>query len=635
MNHLQTAIRHLLQESRQDGRIWGSILLAAGLLHLPNIVACFLPSFDWSMVKLWLFSLALTLGGCALGLRVRTMLWMVTPLILLVPACLACLLSIQSLPTTFLFLALLETNQSELSTFKGQALYAGGGTLLLTALYLWMVGKRVPATFRLGPAGRTLILGGLLLPAAYDLVAFGGVASVASLQQRCLSTFPCSTIYGACEALELRARVQDRQQLLQTTTVEQEPAFRDDTQRQVHMLVIGESATKSCFGLYGYERETTPLLEHTAGLMPFQDVTSAATVTLLAVPSMITSSQPGKVLEATRQTSLLTAYRKAGFRVYWLSAQRKHGTFDTLTSLFSEDANEAVFKGGKFDTYGAGAYEGTSDASLLPLVTGVLKRNEPKVLFVLHTIGSHGPYPSRYSSKLARFPADKEAVMGALMRISSGITNDPNDLKLAQDSYDNTICATDFLLANLIHILKGTQASSWFCYVSDHGENTSTALLNKFMHGMITRQVVEVPMLMWVSPQYEQSHPAKTQALRSHLATPISATSTYYTLLDMGGLSCADFKAEWSTASARFSPGPRLVCDSNGKVIDYDERFPPLKSAASSPKHLPPSPPGTAFSKSVRNVSFHLPTRISPPSAECPPSFLSFYDSTERPPRRW
>lgn len=355
------------------------------------------------------------------------------------------------------------------------------------------------------------------------------------------------------------------------------------------MLVIGESATKSCFSLYGYERETTPLLQHTDGLMPFRDVSAAATVTLLAVPSMLTSSPPGKVLEATQQPSILTAYHKAGFRVYWLSAQKKHGTFDTLTSLFSADADESVFKGGKFDTYGAGAYESATDASLLPLVTNVLKRNEPKVLFVLHTIGSHGPYPWRYSDKLARFPADKHAVMDALLRISGGITHNPADLQLAQNSYDNTICATDFLLANLIHILKATQASSWFCYISDHGENTSKALLNKFMHGMITRQVVEVPMLMWVSPQYAQKHPAKTDALRSHLDTPFSATCTYHTLLDMGGLSCTDSKPEWSAASAHFSPGPRLVCDSTCKVTDYDQRFPPLKSAATPPKQTKPS----------------------------------------------
>ncbi len=241
-----------------------------------------------------------------------------------------------------------------------------------------------------------------------------------------------------------------------------------------------------------------------------------------------------------------------------------------------------MFKGGKFDADGVGAYAGATDASLLPLVRDILQRQEPKVLFVLHTIGSHGPYPLRYSSSLARFPAETQATMDALVRISSGTTFDPQDLELAQNAYDNTICATDFLLANLINDLKQIKASSWMCYISDHGENTSKALLGKFMHGTVTRQVVEVPMIMWVSPQYEQAHASKVSALKANLNTPFSASCTFHTLLDMGGLSCPDFKKEWSTASPHFSPGVRLVCDSSGNIRDYDKTF-ARKEAAQVP----------------------------------------------------
>lgn len=590
MKLFQRLFLRVRQEIRNDGSLWLTLLLATTLLLLPNVAAMFIPSFSWPSLRLWLFSLSLLLALGTLGLRVRTLLWLTSPLLILVPACVVCLLSIQNLPTTFLMLALLETNQAELATFKAQALYTAMGTLALAALYLWLVKTRVPATSRLGPVARVFLMACLVLPSAYDFLKYGAVVSVASFKQRCLSTFPCSTFYAGYEALALRARVQERKNLVKTTSVQQNLAFKNDPQRQVHMLVIGESATRSCFSLYGYERPTTPLLERTAGLLPFRDVTSAATVTLVAVPSMITSAPPGKVLEATRQASLLTAYRKAGFRVYWLSSQRKHGTFDTLNSLFSEDADESVFKGGKFDTYGSGAYDSASDTSLLPLVTNILNRKEPRVLFVLHTIGSHGPYPARYSDRLARFPADRQAIMDAMLRIYSGVAQSPRDLQLVQDSYDNTIFATDFLLANLIHLLKGAQASSWFCYVSDHGENTSKALLNKFMHGLVSRQVVEIPMLMWLSPDYAQHHPQKAAALRANLDTPMSATSIYHTLLDMGGLTCADFKAEQSAAAMQFSPGPRLVCDSRGKITDYDRTFPPLKSAPPTAKHAQATP---------------------------------------------
>ncbi|MDI1312836.1 phosphoethanolamine transferase [Prosthecobacter sp.] len=567
-----------LNEFTQTSRVWFSVFLALNLINLPNLVAC----CYWLPASQWLFSLVLPLLACAFGMRVRLMLWLAIPFILLVPACLACLLSIQNLPSTFLILALLETNQAELSAFQAPVIMTGLGTLLLLALYVVFVKSRVPADYRLGLVGRLLVFFTLLVPAVWDLTFYGQIVSVGAIKERFLSTFPSSTLYYGYEALSIRSRVQNRQDLLQQLTVSQEPEFRNDPHRQVHMMVIGESAAKSCFSLYGYERETTPLLEKTPGLLPFREVASTATVTLVAVPTLLTSSPAGKVIEATRQPSTLSAYKKAGFRVYWLSAQKKHGTFDTLTSIFSTDADEAVFLGGKIDLEGKGIYDAT-DASLLPLVRGILQRNEPKVLFVLHTIGSHGPYPARYAQEQTRFPAPKEAVTLALQRIRSGMAGDPQDLELVQNSYDNTICTTDFLLSSLISDLKQIQASSWLCYISDHGENTSKARLGKFMHGMVSRQVIEVPMLMWVSPLYEQAHAGKMAGLKAHLNTPFSATCTFHTLLDMGGLSCPDFKPEWSAASPRFAPGPRLVCDPKGTVIDYDQRFPARQDVSQVP----------------------------------------------------
>jgi glucan phosphoethanolaminetransferase (alkaline phosphatase superfamily) len=566
-----------------DSSVWLSVFLAVNLINLPNLACCFTPCFTWLGLKLWIFSIALTLLACVFGLRVRLMLWLAVPMVLLVPACLASLFSIQNLPTTFLILALLETNQTEMSALQVQVIFAGIGTLILGMLYVWFVKTRVPASLRLGTLGRVLVVLSLLSPICYDLVSRGHVVGLASIKQRLLSTFPSSTFYGAYEAFDIRGRVQNRKDLAENLAFTQEQAFRDETNRQVHMLVIGESATKSCFGLYGYERLTTPMLEHTPGVLTFRDVSCTAPCTLIAVPSLLTAAPPGKLLEATRQASILTAYKKAGFRVYWLSAQKKHGTYDTLTSIFSADADEDCFISGKFDNEGRGAYHTALDANLIPEVRRLLKRNEPKVLFVLHTIGSHGPYAMRYPRQLARFPADQQKANDALFRISIGAASTPEEVELVQNTYDNTICATDFLLANLINDLKQIKASTWLYYVSDHGENTATARFGKFMHGMITRQVVEVPMLMWLSPAYEQAHADKVAALKANLNTPFSASCTFHTLLDMGGLSCPDFKKEWSTASHHFSPGPRMVCDANGNILDYDKKFPPLQAASKVP----------------------------------------------------
>jgi glucan phosphoethanolaminetransferase (alkaline phosphatase superfamily) len=557
----------------KNGSAWVSVFLAIVLVTLPNLVASFVPCYTWWGLQLWIFGISLILLPCVFGLPLRFMLWLALPLALLVPASLACLFSIKSFPSSFLMLAALETNQMELAALQVPVLLAAVGTLVLPCLYAWYVKKRIPEGLRLGTVGRVLVLASLLAPVCSDWTSQGQEVTLARVKQRLFATFPTATFCCAYEAFEIRGRIQSRKDLADGIAVTQEKEFKDETNRQVHMLVIGESATKSCFGLYGYDRQTTPLLEHTDGLMKFGDVSCTATVTLIAVPSLLTAAPPGRLIEASRQASILTAYKKAGFKVYWISAQKKHGTYDTLTSIFSADADEDTFMSGKFDYMARGSYPTAHDSGMLPLVREIIQRNEPKVLFVHHTIGSHGPYPVRYPPELARFPADTKSVMDALFRISLGTSSDPQDMELAQNSYDNTIFATDYLLANLIHELKKARASSWLYYVSDHGENTSTARFGKFMHGTITRQVVEVPMLMWVSPLYEQAHAGRVASLKSHLNTPFSASSTFHTLLDMGGLSCVDFKEEWSAASPGFVPGPRHVCNPSGLVFDYDEYF--------------------------------------------------------------
>ena len=566
----------------RDSSAWLSVFLAVNLINLPNFIAAFMPVYNWAVMQLWFLGFALILLPCVLGMRVRFMLWLASPFVLLVPACLISLYALLSLPSTFLLLALIESNQSELAAFQAYIIYAAAGMLLLAVLYVWIVHKRVPAQLRLGLVGRSLILVALLYTPAIDMLSGRPAACMAHIKQSFMTAFPYSTLCCAYEAFGIRTQVRDRQDLTEHLPVTQEPAFLNDSERQVHMLVIGESASKSCFGLYGYDRPTTPLLEKTPGLIPFRDVSSTATITLLAVPAMLTAAPPGQVIEATRRASILSAYKKAGFRIYWLSAQKKHGTFDTLTSIFSAEADEAVFQGGKFDAAGKGSYEDSCDADLLPLVHDILQRKEPKVLFVLHTIGSHGPYPVRYSPEMARFPADKGKVMNALLRFLSGIALRPEDIELLQNSYDNTICATDSLLDTLINELKQTQASSWLCYLSDHGENTSKAVFGKFMHGIMAPQVVEIPMLMWLSPLYKQGHPDKASALEANQNTSFSASCTFHTILDMGGLSCPDFKQDWSAASSHFSPGPRSVYSPRVGPVDYDKEFPARKEASRS-----------------------------------------------------
>lgn len=554
-----------------------SVLLAVVLLMLPNLFAAFLPFFSFTGLGLWAFGLGVPLALMSLGLPVRTILWLASPLLLIGPATCLYLKETTTLPSTFLFLAMQETDKSEMFVFMAQGLAASLMTLAIVAVFVWLMLKRIPKGYRFPVSLRWLVLFFLAVPVVKDLVTSGPRYAALAASQRFLTTYPFSTANAVREAFDIRSQVHGRNDLMSKMEVKQAEPEIPSKQNEIHMLVVGESARRDSFGLYGYERETTPLLKRTPGVMAFQDVTAMATMTLLAVPSILTPTPPGNILATTREPSVLTAYRKAGFKVYWLSTQRKHGTYDTLTSIFSEDADESEFLGGIFDATGRGAYSGKKDIHLLPVVEKILARNESRVLLVLHTMGSHGPYGVRYPKSQEAFKSKQTGVLDITSEMALRESDKPEDLQQLTNAYDNTIFSTDFLLANLIHLLNGKNSRSWFCYLSDHGENGADVQTARFMHGVMTPDVLKVPMVMWLSEEYRRCHPAKAEALQANVSKPFSATCTYHTLLDLGGLSASNLRPEWSAAAKDFKPGPRTLYGNAGNnVIDYDKEVAPM-----------------------------------------------------------
>lgn len=565
---------HELQSQR---RSIFSVLLAVVLLMLPNLFAVFLPFFSFTGLGLWAFGLGVPLALMSLGIPVRTILWLASPLLLIGPATCLYLKETTTLPSTFLFLAMQETDKSEMSVFMAQGLAASLMTLVIIAVYVWLMLKRIPKVYRFPVSLRWIVLFFLAVPVLKDLVTIGPRYATLAAKQRFLTTYPFSTANAIHEAFDIRSQVRGRNDLMSKMEVKQAELEIPSNKSEIHMLVVGESARRDSFGLYGYERETTPLLKRTPGVMAFQDVTAMATITLLAVPSILTPTPPGNILATTREPSVLSAYRKAGFKVYWLSTQRKHGTYDTLTSIFSEDADESEFLGGIFDAYGGGAYSGKKDIHLLPVVEKILARNESRVLLVLHTMGSHSPYGMRYPKSHEVFKSERTGRDDSVPELALRESNKNEDLQQLTNAYDNTIFSTDFLLANLIHLLKGKNSRSWFCYLSDHGENGADAQTARFMHGVMTPDVLKVPMVMWLSEEYRRCHPTKAEALQANISKPFSATCTYHTLLDLGGLSASNLRPEWSAAAKDFKPGPRTFYGYSGNnVIDYDKEVAPM-----------------------------------------------------------
>ena len=265
-----------------------------------------------------------------------------------------------------------------------------------------------------------------------------------------------------------------------------------DEEKAVVVLVIGESARKANFQLYGYQRPTNPLLSKQAGLKVYQ-ATSCATYTTAGTKAILEPKNSDELYE------LLPNYAfRTGVDVAWRTSNwgeppihiDEYLTDTELAGLYPDenaDFDGILFKG---------------------LRERIASSKKNKVLIVLHTSTSHGP---KYADK---YPKEFEVFKPVAKSVEEGEAN----VNLLVNAYDNTILYTDYLLDGLINTLRSLDGwHSAMIFISDHGESLGENKI--FMHGLPMRLApkvqYEIPFLVWTSENFrdykshsEQSLPA-------------------------------------------------------------------------------------------------------------------------------
>lgn len=546
------------------------------LILLPTL----LPA-AWPTLKPGLFSVFLHLAGllllpCLLGLRVRRVLGLCWPVVCVVPVAVFCYATTHQQPSEWFFLVLRETNTKEASVFVPQITGFVLLLAILVSIYAWLLSRPVFKDMRLGPLSACAVVAcGLLIPAGK--AARSGVSQAWKEEAwRITENYPVGTALAAVKAARLSHQIANRGDAGKSLVVRRDAPPLPAGKREIHMLVIGETARAASFQINGYERETTPFLAKLPGVLCFKDVIAPAPVTTISVPVLLTPTDATCVPQSSHLPSVMNVFKNAGFRVYWISTQLKHGFWDTRCSTYSNDADESRFLSGKLALSGE-PREAAQDGALLPVVKEVLDRGEEKVLFVLHTMGSHAIYADRYPPEFNHFPADAGICAAARSQILDS-TLTPERVEHLRNSYDNSIRYTDFVLSRLIGMLGDQDAVASLYYISDHGENGGDAPMMPFGHGTLTSDVLRVPLVVWLSEDYQALRPRQAGTLRAHGATPISSDTTFHTLVDLAGLSCDLFKPSRSVASTEFVPGPRMVTALDGRIADYDRQIAPAES---------------------------------------------------------
>ena len=258
-----------------------------------------------------------------------------------------------------------------------------------------------------------------------------------------------------------------------------------DDEKAVVVLVIGESARKANFQLYGYDRPTNPRLSKREGLKVYP-TNACATYTTAGVKAILEPEDSGDLYE------LLPNYAfRTGADVSWRTSNWGEPPIhidEYLTNLELGDIYPDV--GNTYDDI---------------LFTGLRERIEKspkhKVLIILHTSTSHGP---KYADK---YPKEFEVYKPVAKNVEEGEKN----IGMLINAYDNTILYTDFLLDGLIDTLRTmTDWKSAMIFISDHGESLGENKM--FMHGLPMKLApkvqYEIPFLVWTSEGFRDYKPA-------------------------------------------------------------------------------------------------------------------------------
>ncbi|MBR5595139.1 MAG: sulfatase-like hydrolase/transferase [Alistipes sp.] len=242
----------------------------------------------------------------------------------------------------------------------------------------------------------------------------------------------------------------------------------------VMVLVIGESARRENFSLYGYERETNPLLKQDS--VTTYIANASATSTTQAVKAILDHKRVEKLYE------ILPNYMyRNGVDVVWRTANwgepplhiEKYRNVAKLRAEYPEADSR---------------YDGI-------LLEGLREEIEAstnnKLLIVLHTSTSHGPtYNQKYPTEFEKFTPVCTTVEMAKAKRSELI-----------NAYDNTILYTDYLLHSVIEVLGEVEDRACaMIYISDHGESLGEG--NIYMHGMVSasmapKEQTEIPFIVW------------------------------------------------------------------------------------------------------------------------------------------
>ena len=319
------------------------------------------------------------------------------------------------------------------------------------------------------------------------------------------------------------------------------------SKNKLYVVVIGESTTNNNMSLYGYDRNTNPLLSKQEGLSIFKDVISPHAGTTASISKAL--SLQNYENSNKEKGSIIQLLNAADYETYWLSNQQPVGFAETDITRVVKACDTKIYLSTK-NSEDTRLY----DEVIFDKIDEILSINQNnKVLFV-HLQGSHIYYKNRYPE---RFNVFKN-------KINNNIISKARDYKIINE-YDNAILYNDYVVNSIIKKIKNKQSESFVIYFSDHGEEVYHTV--KFVghnDDVGTLPMFQIPFILWQSETFKNNNPIEID-----LDRPYMTDDLFHSIAHLCGVDNEHVNLEKSIFSKSFKDRKRIILNNK----DYDSLY--------------------------------------------------------------
>ncbi len=295
--------------------------------------------------------------------------------------------------------------------------------------------------------------------------------------------------------------------------------------KEICVVIIGESTTRDHMSLYGYYRNTNPLLTKRSNLSIFKNVKTPHTHTISALEEILVLDNTN--IKSKYNSTLIQLMNSANYKTYFISNQKPIGIYETSITLISKTSDKSYYTDVSRNIL--------DEAIFIPLEQ-VLAEDAKRKFIMIHLMGTHSIYSKRYPNKFKVFndtPLTKYKHQTAYSTINE---------------YDNAVLYNDFIVNEIIEKVNNYNSNSYILYFSDHGEDVYETI-DEACHteSKGTEPMYNIPFIIWQSKKHKE-----TPIPERNMELPYNTKDLIHTVADLSKIKFTRFNKNKSIINQNY-----------------------------------------------------------------------------------